>query len=109
MQDSGVPDWNTLKWIVGIAATFLTAAFSAVFRAVFRAIDVIDVRVDKAVIKAEDGDKLLWAAVNQDQDQAAEFRENIIEKVAQLPTKKDHELMERRLMAAIGKPQVASD
>jgi uncharacterized protein HemX len=99
-------DPGLLGWALGAVATAVAAAFSWIWNRM----QALENRLDARVAATEAHDKThasasdvrdLWAAITEDRKEVSAFRERILERVGQLPTKEDLAATEARLIASL--------
>jgi hypothetical protein len=93
MADFSATDQSLIQWFVSVMFGCGTAVGS-LFLHVYS-------KIERASRAAAEGDKSLWDAMNGERKVNSDFREKMIETVAKLPTREDHQTMEGRIMAAI--------
>jgi hypothetical protein len=99
-------DPGILGWALGAVA----AAVSAAFTWIWNRMQAIENRLDARMNAAEADEKNhasnsdvrdLWAAITQDRQDAARFREATLVRLGEMPTKTDLREMEARLSTSI--------
>ncbi len=93
MADLTTPDQSLIQWFVGVMFGCGTA-IGSLFLHVYS-------KIERAAAQAAAGDKSIWDAIGGERKVNSDFREKMIETVAKLPTRDDHQTMEGRIMAAI--------
>lgn len=101
-------DWSNLEELAALGIAILTSLFTLVLVLMgilwSRTADLdkkIDTSEDEAKAFATSGDGKIWDALNAKEVADRQFRETTIGDVKSLPTKKDMELMEARLVLAV--------
>lgn len=94
-------DEATFKWTVGGLVTLLVGMLGVVWSRINGAEVRQDKREEVMKQQQQDGDNSLWAALNVSNRDLQIFKEDTLKTLREVPTRKDLEAMEARIMQAI--------
>ena len=83
------PDTDTLKWAIGLVAAGASAAWGYIWTEIRSLRAAIQSRATEAQNAITAGDDKLWQHVTKEAENGQAFRERMLERIGQLPTKDD--------------------